>query len=174
MIQSFRNTTLHYGTLSGLAGFTLFVVLHLAGSNPLGRLSWWGAWIPVLFICLATRRIRNDVFGGTITYWQAYKAGVLTAFFGALLFALLAYVFGKLVFPDLLEIHRGEMLEDMEASRMIFSQDMYEQGVENIRKLTMALVAYNDFTMKMLGGITVSFITAAVYRNPPLPSAHES
>jgi hypothetical protein len=170
-MQSFRTVTLQSGTLSGLAVFAFFIALYQAGYDPLGRASWWGAWIPVVFIAWSTRRVRERALGGAITYWSAFKAGVLTAFFGSLLFALLVYVCGRLVFPGLLERHKAALLEDMEAARLFFSDDFYEKGVESIEQLTLAAAAYNDFTLKMLGGTAVSFITAAFFRTtrPPEP-----
>jgi hypothetical protein len=136
-MQTIPKTTFQYGTWSGLAGFAMFILLHLSGLNPLGRASWWGSWIPVLFICLATRQAREKVYAGFISYWQAYRTGFLTAFFSALLFALLAY----------------------------------ENAEQSISELTMATVAYNDFLLKVLGGVLVSFVTAAVFRKqPPQPT----
>ncbi len=158
---------MHYGTLSGISLFALFVILYLVKMNPLGKPSWLGAWIPVVFMCLATRDARNHAGGGIITYWQAWKAGMMTAFFSSALFGLLVYIFGRLVAPGLLAIHKQELLGEMETIRMFFDKKAYNDGVDNIGKLTISSVAYNDFILKMTGGSLVSFVTAAVYRKKP-------
>lgn len=165
----FVRTILNYGALSGLASFAVFLALYYKGMNPMGAASWMGAWIPVVFICLATKRYRDDYNEGFLTYGQGFKTGLMTTFAASLLFALLVYIFATLIDHSMLEMYKTEMRNGMEETKFIFSDEMYERGLESIEKLTITTLAYNDFFMKMLGGLVVSLITAAIFRRQPPP-----
>lgn len=166
-MNPFLKTATNFGVLSGLASFIIFLVLYYKGVNPLGRLSWLGAWIPVVFICIATKYYRDKITAGYLRYWSAFKIGINTGIFASLLFVLLVYIFGRVYEPGFVDAHKTEMLAAMEEMKMYFSEEFYEKGVEGIEQTTISELAYNDFFMKVLGAAIVSFITAAVYRKLP-------
>lgn len=161
-------TTLNFGALSGLSGFLIFLALYYKGVNPLGQSSWLGSWIPVVFICISTKYIRNKLLGGFIAYWQAFRTGLLTGFFGALLFSLLIYIFGRIIDPSLVDLYKNEALQSLEETKFLFSDAFYEDSLKSINDISISQLAYNDFFMKLLGAALVSLITAAVYRKQPV------
>lgn len=160
-------TTLNYGALSGIASFIVFLAIYFKGMNPLGSVSWIGAWIPIVFICLSTKFYRDHYLSGFMTYGQAMKTGLLTALAASFLFVLLIYIFATVIDASIIEQYKNEMRSGMEETKFMFSREMFEQGMESIEKLTMATISYNDFFMKMIGALLVSLITAAVYRKQP-------
>lgn len=164
-------TALNYGAISGISSFAFFVILYILGASPLGPASWLGAWIPVLFMIMATRQYRDHENGGFISYWTAYRAGFLTAACGAFLFALLLYVFGKVIVPDFLSDYLAESLEAIEQSRKLtedmFGENIYDEAVRNLEKMTLSRVAAQEFFSKSFGGLLVAFLTAAVLQKKP-------
>ena len=157
-------TALNYGAISGICSFAVFLTLYYKGVSPLGPASWLGAWIPVVFICIATKYYRDRILGGYIHYWAAYKTGVVTALCASFLFALMIYCFTKIYDSTIVDAFKEDALKGMEEAKYIFSDVMYETGVEQIENITISSVATNDFFTKLLGAVLVSFITAAAYR----------
>lgn len=160
-------TALNYGAMSGLTSFLIFLALYYKGMNPLGPASWLGAWIPIVFICLSTKYYRDRILGGFISYWQGFRTGMLTAICGSFLFALFIYSFTKIFDGTIVEAFKSDALRGMEDAKYIFSDEMYDQGIESIEKINMGNIATNDFFTKILGGLLISFITAAFYRRLP-------
>ncbi|MFI5220132.1 MAG: DUF4199 domain-containing protein [Bacteroidia bacterium] len=162
-------TALNFGAMSGISSFGLFLILYVKGINPLGPSSWLGAWIPVVFICIATRYYRDRILGGFITYWQGFRTGMLTAICGSFLFALFIYSFAKIYGTDIVELFKNDAIQGMEDAKYILGDDLYDQGMESLEKITIGTMASNDFFTKMLGAVLVCLITAAAYRKLPSP-----
>jgi hypothetical protein len=160
-------TAVNYGAMSGLASFIVFLALYFKGVNPLGNASWLGVWIPIVFIILSTKFYRTQCLEGFITYGQAMKIGLWTSFAAALLFSLLVYIFVTIIDGNVLELYKNEIRSGLEEIKYMLSKQLYEQLMENNEKETIAMIAYKDFFMKMVGGLIVSFITSAMYRKLP-------
>jgi len=155
---------LHYGVMSGLTSILVFVLIYFSGNSPLGQSSWLGVWVPVVFIPLAIKFHRNKNLEGYITFGQGFFTGIKTTFFAALLFSLLVYLFGAVIDGNLLESYKEEAMVGMEEVRPYFSENMIDAALENLDKMTMSSVAFNEFLTKMLGGAIISLIAAAAYR----------
>ncbi len=164
-------TALNFGALSGVGSFVVFLILYALDKNPLGPASWAGAWIPVLFMVLATRYYRNHENRGYISYWQGFRLGFLTASSGALLFGALSWLFVTVIDNSILDAFKQESLEALELTegmmKSMIGESAFEQSVENINNMTMNDVATSDVFNKMLGGLLVAFITAAFLRREP-------
>ena len=129
-------TALNYGALSGVGSFLVFLALYFMNLNPLGPASWMGAWVPLLFMVLATRHYRHYENGGFLRYWQGFRIGFLTASSGALLFGALAWLFVTLVDITVLERFKQESLEALELTegmlKSMMGDSAFEQSVESI------------------------------------------
>jgi hypothetical protein len=160
-------TAMHYGALSGIGSFLIFLAIYWKGSNPLGAASWLGAWIPVVFLCISIKYFRDKLLGGFITYGQAFKTGVMTTLFASLLFGFMVYIFSYLTHAAFLQAHIQEALLGLEQSKMFFNDELYAEMEEKIESLSINEVVLNDFFTKMLGGLIVSLFAAAYYRRNP-------
>ncbi len=113
---------------------------------------------------MATRYFRNH-HGGVISYWTAWRVGFLTASCGGFLFALLVYIFGKVIVPDFLSQYQEMNLQAIEQTKPMtegmFGEAMYNEAVSNLEKMTLGTIAFQEFITKSFGGIFVAFITAA-------------
>ncbi|MCC6385595.1 MAG: DUF4199 domain-containing protein [Bacteroidia bacterium] len=158
---------LHYGALSGIGSFLIFIAIYLKGSNPLGIASWLGAWIPIVFICIATKYYRDRILGGFITYGNAFMIGVLTVFCASVLFALLIYIFGVFTNEAFIQVHIQETLANLDESKMFIGSKLYKETLERVENMTLGEAIYQDLFSKMVGGVIIALITAAYYRRKP-------
>ena len=165
--SSFK-TAVNFGAMSGLSCFAIFILLYKMGINPLGPGSWMAIWIPPLFIFLGTRRFRNVELKGFISFGAAFRASFLTASSGALLYALLIYIFGTLIDPLVLDNFKEMMLTELEQTesmmRSVLGDSIYEKSIEEINNTTFKSMAMNDFFNKTIGGALFGLITAAILK----------
>ncbi len=133
----------------------------------MGPFSWLGAWIPVVFICLAMRHYRSIWLQGWMTYGQGFRMGMLTVLLSALLFESLVYIFSYFTQATFLPLYIQEALETLEHTRMFYNTSLYEMMEKEIENLTLTKLLVNDFFNKLLGGLFVSLFAAAFYRRLP-------
>ena len=159
---------LHYGGIQGVATFALFILLYILGFNPLGNASWLGAWIPVLIISKSTRSYRDNELEGFISYGEGFRMGFLTAAAGGLLSALLVFIFCTLVDGTLIDEFKNEtllQLEQVESQiKGLLGEEFFDDIIDSYNKINLQVVVTNDFFNKLLGGLIISLITAAIYK----------
>lgn len=155
---------MNFGAMSGLGSFAVFLALYYKGINPLGKAAWIGAWIPVVFICMATKIYRDRFLAGEISYGQGIKIGLTTAMAASFLFVLLVYIFASLIDYNVITMYKNEFFQNMEETKFMFSDEMYEQTIEDMHKSSIINIAFTDFFAKMLGAFIVTLVTAAIYR----------
>jgi hypothetical protein len=95
--------------------------------------------------------------------------GLMTALSASFLFALLIYIFVTIFDSSVIELYTNEMKAGLEETKFMFSDEMYDKAMEGFEKLTIVTIAYNDFFIKMVGALLVTFVTAAIYRKVPSP-----
>lgn len=176
MQKSYLNTAIHYGAYYGLSAFIFSALLSYTLGNPLGLVSWLGVWIPVLFICLAMKHQRDNVSEGYIDYWEAFRTGLSTIFFGGILFGMLLYLFGTVVQPNLLADYKTDMLNETENMRNLkfFNEALVDSIVDGIEKTTLGSAITGDYFNKTLGAALVSLVAAAIYkRNKNINTTHD-
>jgi len=159
---------LHYGGIQGVATFALFILLYMIGINPLGNASWLGAWIPVLIISKSTRSYRDNELEGFISYGEGFRMGFLTAAAGGLLSALLVFIFCTLVDGTLIDEFKNQTLMQLEQvenqMKGLIGDTFYDNAVDTYNKINLQTVVSGEFFNKLLGGLIISLITAAIYK----------
>lgn len=156
----------HYGSISALCSFGLFLLLYFVVKNPLGNISFVGFWIPIVFIVLATKSFKSTAENGYITYGQGLRTGTWTSLFSAILFSLLIYIFLKIVDHSIVETYIDEALSQLELSKDVLNKSMYHTTLESIEKSTAGTLALSEFYTKFIGGFIVSLIVAAFFKSP--------
>lgn len=161
-------TALQYGAYSGLSCFAFFLLLYYSGHNPLGKWSWLGAWIPIVFIAVGTKHFRDVVLDGYINYGKALSIGTLISAAAAITFSLLVYCFGSVIATSLAEMQFNDAVNTLEKGKDILGEEWYEKTMTQLEEskntITTASIAFNDFFSKSLGGFIVSLIVAAFYK----------
>ncbi len=155
---------LYYGSLSGLAVFVFYMTVHLAGFNIFGAITLLNIWIPVVFVILAIRHQRDKIFGGIISFGQAFKAGMVTTFFASLLFGLGFYLFGKIFDHGILNTYKIQAELSMEEGKKILSQSLVDKAMESIDMATMESLTMSEAFNKLLWGVVVSLVAAAIMK----------
>ncbi|NNC86156.1 MAG: DUF4199 domain-containing protein [Bacteroidia bacterium] len=163
--QSLR-LAVHYGSISALCSFGVFLLLYFMVKNPLGNISFVGAWIPIVFIVLAIKSFKENVGDGYITYGQGLRTGTWTSLFIAILFSLLVYIFLNLIDASIIEAYKEEALKQLEISKDVLNKSMYYTTLEGIEKTTAGSLAMSEFYTKFIGGFIVSLIVAAFFKSP--------
>jgi hypothetical protein len=161
--QGVYRTALYYGTLGGIAIFIFYIVLYISNLNVFGPVSMLGIWIPVVFLVKATRFHRDHNLSGIMTYRQGLSIGFFTTAFYVILFGLAFYLFGVLYAGDLVEMYRTAALASEKAGREVFSESIIDQTMESIELVNMATLAYSQAFLKLVGGILITLITAAIF-----------
>ncbi len=172
MYPPIMRTALNIGALYGLSSFSFFLLMYYAGLGISGASAWLGMWIPIVFTIGSIRFYRDRECGGYITYWRAFRTGFTTIMCGALLAALLLYLFGTIGAPDLLDSYKEEMMKGVEETegmmKGMFSDKFYDMMVDSISQTTLYSIASSDFLNKCFGGAIISLVVAAfLQRNPP-------
>lgn len=172
MTRSQGNPAFNYGSVSGLACFAAFAASYFVGLNPFGNISWLWVWVPVVLMVMAIKAVRETEPGGPIGYWKAFRVGMMTAFFSAILYCLLLYLMGLLQ-PQLIDVYKNEVVAGMEATKGFLSDELLDRMYDELDKTTIQDLAFSEFFRKMVGGFFISLVAAAVlYRkNPNLPAS---
>ena len=160
-MNKYRNY-LNYGSMAGLAGFIAFLVYYAIGSNPYGNITWLTAWIPIVFIYLGTKRQRDTILGGAMTYGQAFVGGLIISVFWATLSGMLAYLFGTFIDASFVEMFQEEAYQGLEQSKGFMSKEMIEGDFEQIDKVSLSTMIQGDVFNKIFGGLILSLINAGV------------
>jgi hypothetical protein len=155
---------LNYGSLAGIASFAFFLILYLLGYNPLGGLSWLGAWIPIVFIVLGIKKHRDENLDGYISYGQALGQGTMISIVFASFFAILVYLFGTLIDGTIVDAVVQESIEALEKARGFMSEEMIDMTIEQLEQTTIGNLAMTDFWNKFFGGFIVSLIVSAILK----------
>jgi hypothetical protein len=171
MKQTPFKSSVNFGAMYGLACFAMFLLIYWAGKNPLGPASWLAVWIPPLFIVLSIRYYRNNILGGTITFGEALRAGLITVLSGAMLYSLFVVIFGKLIDPEMIDSLKEQLLTELETMeamvKNMMGDAMYENSIEEIKGMTLGRQAFSEFLNKSLSGLVYSLIAAAALKRKP-------
>ena len=166
-------TPLNFGSIAGICSFVIFLLLYIAGYNPLGNLSWVAAWIPVVFIILGIKKHRNSNLEGFISYGQALGMGCLITLVFASFFGILVYIFGVLIDPGIVEMSKQEVLESMEKASeqlpQVFGEEMYDKMLDQIEDISISSMALSEFTNKLIWGVMISLVSAAFLKHNKSP-----
>lgn len=161
-------TALNFGALSGLGSFVFFLGLYFSDMNPLGPISWFGAWIPILFMVLGSVFYRNNENNGFLNYWVAFRIGFVTATSAAMIFGALIWIFVTVIDSTVLDLYKQESLNALEMTegmmKNMMGETAFDQSVERIANMDMLDVAASEVLNKILGGVLCAFITAAFVR----------
>ncbi|MFM7014898.1 MAG: DUF4199 domain-containing protein [Bacteroidota bacterium] len=155
----------NYGAICGLVMFVIALLLWMLGIFPLGTASVYFFWVPLVFMYVATKTLRNNYFNGTIHYWGAFKAQMLVVSSYALLYVLLIYIFGKLIYTDLANDYIQTYLRELDQSKEGLQQvlgkkysDYEDQIIEDISKTTLSSIALKEYFNKILSGAFFALI----------------
>lgn len=167
----------NYGAICGLVMFLIFFILWIIGVFPLGTESIYFFWIPLVFMYSATKTLRDYFFNGTIHYWGAFKAQMLIVSSYALLYVLLLYIFGKVIYTNFTNDYIQTYLHELDISkdglRQLLGQkysDYEDQIIEEVSKTTLSSIAFKEYFNKILSGAFFALLMSfKLKRTNPIP-----
>lgn len=165
MQNNYFQTALKYGAYYGMASFAFAVILTQLVGNPLGPASWFGVWIPILFIAIAIKAHRQSYLG-YISFGEAFRTGFYTIVCGGVLYGLLVYMYGTLVVPEMIDNYKASSLADIEqvGGMQLIGDTWLEKMADSIDKTTLGNALTGDYFNKIIGAAITSLIMAAIYK----------
>ncbi len=167
----------NYGAICGLVMFLISFILWMIGVFPLGTESMYFFWIPLVFMYSATKTLRDYFFNGTIHFWGAFKAQMLVVSSYALLYVLLIYIFGKVIYKELTSDYIHTYLLELQQSKAGLQEvlgkkysDYEDQIIEDVSKTTLSSIAFKEYFNKILSGAFFALLLSfKLKRTNPIP-----
>ncbi len=159
---------MNYGGVAAFVSFALFLLIYFLGMNPLGNYSWLGAWVIIVLIYKGIKDFRDQLSEGFISYGKALSVGMMLVFFYSLLYGLLTFISSSLLFPEIVEVHKTEVMTGMEKLRTMLSEEQFESMYDKMEKaleeFTLSNIIIGDFWNKIIGGLIISLIVAGILK----------
>lgn len=131
----------------------------------MGNISLLGTPVFIAFICYSQKNYRDNQLKGSITYGQAFQVGIYTVIFSAIMFCLLLYLYIGFLRPDIFENYKQFTLDQFQKlSDMGIMSQLAEKSISEAEKLTPSAVVQGECFNKLLGGLILVLISAAVFK----------
>jgi hypothetical protein len=167
--QAIFNTAFRFGVGYVSLQAALLLMSRWMNTNPYGPLRMWMLYLLPVFIFLAIKYLKQFEIGKQVGFGGAFRTGSMTTLIGGAASSMLLYVYGMISGPELLARHVTEMQEVLEATQGqfddMFGKENMSKAIEQMKLVTPASLAYEDFFMKLVFGTLVSLIIAFFFRN---------
>ena len=152
------NPAFQYGLLIAAGLIILSLIMYAAGMITVNWISYVGYAILLGGLVFGTIKFRDDYSGGFISYGRALGFGTLASFFAALISAVFAFVFYKMIAPDALnELRIAAEINILETTPNVTDQQL-DLAVRMISPFMIALTYLFSYTFV---GFVFSLVTAA-------------
>jgi F0F1-type ATP synthase assembly protein I len=170
-----KNLILRYGIYSSLVLVVLFSVSLSMGEQDFALseiIGYASILVSMVFVFLGIRQYREEVGDGQISFWQAFKVGIMIVLIPALTFGLIDLVYVTYINPDFIENYYAHVVEDMKASLSAeeFAIKLKDMEAEKemftsptVQFFVMALTVF-------LIGVIASLISSFILKNDPSPA----
>jgi len=149
---------------------TLFLILYFLGYNPLvvGRPWDFGFLLIPLMVFFATKDFKTNYNKGELRFWQGMSAGFVTYFVIAIGVALFIYLFLSVADSSILHGYIEDRMHLLEVSKEQFiaqlGADLFDEQMFKMQQTTALIVALDDFWKKLVIGLFLTILIAAVLR----------
>jgi hypothetical protein len=152
--------SLGYGVIIALAIIVFSLILYLLDFSQGSGLEYLTYLILLAGIFLTQINYRNKYLGGYIAYGQAFKLGMLTSLFLAIIMGVYTFVFFNFIDPGAME--EGMVMAEQRMMDQGMSDMEIEQGMAIARKFQSAgMFTFFAVAGNFIIGIIISLITAA-------------
>jgi hypothetical protein len=148
----------------------MFLLLYFLGNNPLivGRPWDFGLLLIPLMIFFAIKDFKTNFNAGELRFWQGMTAGFVTYFVLALGVAIFIYLFLLFADPTILDGYIQDRITLLTESKEQFinqlGENLYYEQIDKMNQTTAFIVAIDDFWKKLLIGLFLTILIAAVLR----------
>jgi hypothetical protein len=136
------------------------------GLNPIGNWSMLAAVIPIYFLYVATKKYRDEDMNGHIKYGQAFMFSLTTTFFYSTIFAALAYMYGKVIDADLVELIKTDLMKNMDQVADMIGENskLMDEAIKQIENTNIGQLAWGQYWNKIIWGFILSLIIAGILK----------
>ena len=156
---------MNFGAIMGLVFSLNFLVTTIKSLAFLQYL-----FIVVIIYC-AYRFVvhcRENVMGGAISYGSALWYNMQLFMYGAMISAMVRYIFYMYIKPDFLQNQLNETMQALQSTPMadVITGDVYQQTVEMMTPLNMAL---QSIWLNLILGLLLGLVMAGVVKKAENP-----
>jgi hypothetical protein len=164
--NAFTKNAMNFGAICGLTLIVVFFVLQTLGLARSGVEQLLSYLTTILFIFLGTKKFRDELNDGMISYGKAVWSGVLISFFSAVLLGFFMYIFLQYIDPamidKILEQSEQQMLESGNSDEQI------EVAMEYVKKFsTPSVISLMSILLNTFLGLIFSLVIAAILKKEP-------
>ncbi len=119
-----------YSIMSAMIFIILLLITHMFREQMMDKnFLMTGIYFIVLIVIViaAQIQIRSKVYGGVMTYGQAFGSGILVCVFSALMYAVFAFIFYQFIAPGVLDemlAYTEQQLREKGTSEELIEQSM--------------------------------------------------
>ena len=163
------NTSIKYGIYGAALSFVVLIILLISGNSPWSSASWMGCWIPGMTAYYVLKLNREEQPEMIVSYGRALKQSMQVILFQALFFNVALVLFMSIFDTGAIDLYRGEMMQNAEQLEALMGEQMYNQVVDELQRISYVTLAFWDFIYKLIGGFIVSLIFAGIFKkNKPI------
>jgi hypothetical protein len=169
MEKNYIKTVSLYGAIVGVILILISVILYFLNFLPVGTMRVLGLFIlnvSVLYVCIfyLTKKIRDNIFKGYLSYWNCVKTGVFISLLASLIISLYTLAFTTLLDPGYLEkllVAQKEWLANfMHSSGM--PDDNIDQMLAVIDEKAANINHLSDFFVSVILGVAKGFVISLI------------
>lgn len=168
-------SSMTYGLYLGIIMVIYSLLLFFLNVKPIGftlpiLLSLVSLAIAFFGIFLSTKKVRNDVLGGEMTFGQGILIGLVVIFVASVISAIYVYIQSTIIDPDymknILEAQKEWMYEFMSSKGV--SEEQIEKAIEGIdakmNEMNPVKTAITSIVSSTILGLIISLITSAILK----------
>ncbi|BDX38536.1 hypothetical protein CYCD_18910 [Tenuifilaceae bacterium CYCD] len=168
-------SSMTYGLYLGIIMVIYSLLLFFLNVKPIGftlpiLLSLVSLAIAFFGIFLSTKKVRNDVLGGEMTFGQGILIGLVVIFVASVISAIYVYIQSTIIDPDymknILEAQKEWMYEFMSGKGV--SEEQIEKAIEGIdakmNEMNPVKTAITSIVSSTIFGLIISLITSAILK----------
>lgn len=168
-------SSMTYGLYLGIIMVIYSLLLFFLNVKPIGftlpiLLSLVSLAIAFFGIFLSTKKVRNDVLGGEMTFGQGILIGLVVIFVASVISAIYVYIQSTIIDPDymknILEAQKEWMYEFMSSKGV--SEEQIEKAIEGIdakmNEMNPVKTAITSIVSSTIFGLIISLITSAILK----------
>jgi len=168
--HSLFKVSLRYALIGIFLYGTLFLLLYFLGHNPLviGRPWDFGFLLLPLMIFFAIKDYKVNHNHGELRYWQGMSSGFVTYSILATGVAIFIFLFLTVADQSILQGYIQDRVQLLEASKQQFIEqlgaDLFDEQMIKMKQTTAFIVALDDFWKKLVIGLFLTILIAALLR----------
>lgn len=160
-----------YALVGGFLTIVLFFILLFFDKNPFVANKWFDFILLPIFVFFSVKEYKKYYNGGFLHFWQGMTVGFFTCFIIAVIAAVFIWSYLNFVSPELLQEFITDRInlitESKESFIQQFGEEIYRKTLADMKLLTPADMALDDFLRKVFIGLFITSVVAVVMRRLP-------